>query len=131
MERAVSAGIKTVFTMWIEVYEERPLLWDRKIKAQEIIRTIQYDNLKKTYTVATTKSEPVVFNNFESAQKAMSDFNGIVIAPMSALTKGRNYYMMVKIKMDKVRLPLHMESVFFFVSFWDFETSWYRQKFSY
>ena len=131
MERAVSAGISTVFTMWIEVYEERPLLWDRKIKAQEIIRTIQYDNLKKTYTVATTKSEPVVFNNYESAQKAMSDFNGIVIAPMSALTKGRNYYMMVKIKMDKVRLPLHMESVFFFVSFWDFETSWYRQKFSY
>jgi hypothetical protein len=61
----------------------------------------------------------------------MSDFNGIVIAPMSALTKGKNYYTMVKIKMDKVRLPLHMESVFFFVSFWDFETSWYRQKFSY
>ena len=131
MERAVSAGISTVFTMWIDVYEERRLLWDRKITTQKIMRTIQYDNLKKTYAVATTKSDPVVFNNFESAQKAMSDFNGIVIAPMSALTKGRNYYVMVKIKMDEVRLPLHMESVFFFVSFWDFETSWYRKNFSY
>ena len=131
MERAVLAGISTVFTMWIEVYEERPLLWDKKITEHEIKRTIKYDNLKKTFSVSTNKTEPAIFPDFESAQKAMSDFNGIAIAPMSSLTKGRNYYALVKIKMDKVHLPLHMEYVFFFVSLWDFETSWYRQNFSY
>ena len=131
MERAVLAGISTVFTMWIEVYGERPLLWDKKITEHEIKRTIKYDNLKKTFSVSTNKTEPAIFPDFESAQKAMSDFNGIAIAPMSSLTKGRNYYALVKIKMDKVHLPLHMEYVFFFVSLWDFETSWYRQNFSY
>jgi hypothetical protein len=39
--------------------------------------------------------------------------------------------MFIKVKMDKVRLPLRMEYVFFFVSFWDFETAWNRQNFSY
>jgi hypothetical protein len=117
--------------MWIEVYEERPLLWDKKITEHEIKRTIKYDNLKKTFSVSTNKTEPAIFPDFESAQKAMADFNGIAIAPMSSLTKGRNYYALVKIKMDKVHLPLHMEYVFFFVSLWDFETSWYRQNFSY
>lgn len=131
MEMAVSAGISAAFTLWVEVYEERPLLWDRKIKTREITRTLKYDNLTKTYSVFTTQSEPVVFHNFENAQKAMSDFNGIAIVPLSALTRGNSYYALVKVKMDKVRLPLHMEYVFFFVSYWDFETSWYRQKFSY
>lgn len=81
--------------------------------------------------ISTSKSEPETFSDFESAQKAMSDFNGIVAVPMSSLKKGKNYYTIIKIKMDKVRLPLHMEYVFFFVSLWDFETSWYRQRFTY
>lgn len=131
MELAVLAGIPTIFTMWIEVYEERPLLWDKIITRKQIKRTIKYDNLKKTFSVLTKNAEPDVFPNFESAQKAMSDFNGIVAVPMSSLVKGRSYYAMIQIKMDKVRLPLHMEYVFSFVSLWDFETSWYRQNFTY
>ena len=131
MEMGVLAGIPTSFTMWIEVYEQRSAMWDRKIARKEIKRTIKYDNLKKTFSVISHRSEPEMFPDFESAQKAMSDFNGIVAVPMSSLKKGRNYYVMVKIRMDKVRLPLRMEYVFFFVSMWDFETSWYRQNFTY
>ncbi|HNZ64356.1 MAG TPA: DUF4390 domain-containing protein [Smithella sp.] len=131
MELGVLAGIPTTFTMWIEVYEERAPLWDKKIIRKEIRRTIKYDNLKKNFIISTNKNEPEIFSDFESAQKAMSDFNGIVAVPMSFLRKGKSYYTIIKIKMDKVRLPLHMEYVFFFVSLWDFETSWYRQKFTY
>lgn len=131
MELGVLAGIPTTFTMWIEVYEERAPLWDKKITRKEIRRMIKYDNLKKTFIVSTNKGDSEIFPDFESAQKAMSDFNGIIAVPMSSLRKGRSYYTLVKIKMDKVRLPLHMEYVFFFVSLWDFETSWYRQKFTY
>lgn len=131
MELAVRAGIPTVFIMRVEVYEQRPLLWDRKIKKSEIKRTIKYDNLKKTFSVSNGNTEPIMFTDLESAQKAISDFNGIIAVPMSSLVKGKSYYTMIKIKMDKVRLPLHMEYVFPFVSFWDFETSWYRQNFTY
>jgi hypothetical protein len=132
MELAVLAGIPAIFTMQLEVYQERSFSWDKKISRQEIKRTIKYDNLKKTFSVFTSnKKEPIIFSDLESAQKAMADFNGIVAAPLSSLTKGKNYYAMIKVKMDKVRLPLHMETVFFFVSFWDFETSLYRQNFSY
>jgi hypothetical protein len=132
MELAVLAGIPAIFTMQIEVYQERSFTWDKKISIQEIKRTMKYDNLKKTFNVYNNgKKDPIVFSDFESAQKAMADYNGIIAAPMSSLVKGNNYYAMIKVKMDKVRLPLHMEYVFFFVSFWDFETPLYRQKFSY
>jgi len=132
MELAVLAGIPATFTMQFDVYQERSFTWDKKIFSQEIKRSIKYDNLKKIFNVfSSNKKEPVIFTEFESAQKAMTDFNGIIAAPLSSLTKGKNYYVMIKVKMDKVRLPLHMEYVFLFVSYWDFETSWYRQNFSY
>jgi hypothetical protein len=131
MELAVLAGIPTIFTMSIEVYQERTPLWNKKIASKEIKHTIKYDNLKKTFSILTNKAEPEIFSDLESAQKAMSDFNGVAAVPMSSLMKGRSYYAMIKIKMDKVRLPLSLEHVFFFVSLWDFETSWYRQNFTY
>lgn len=132
MEMAILAGIPAVFTLQLEVYQERSLVWDKKITGHEIKRTMKYDNLKKIFSIYTNgNQQPVIFSDFESAQKAMTDFNGIIAVPLSSLTKGENYYMLIKVKMDKVRLPLRMEYVFFFVSFWDFETAWNRQNFSY
>jgi hypothetical protein len=132
MEMAVLAEIPATFTLHLEVYQTRSYVWDKKISEYEIKRTLKYDNLKKTFSIHTHGSaQPDVFSDLESAQKAMADFNGIAAAPLSSLTKGRNYYLMIKIKMDKVSLPLHMERVLFFVSYWDFETAWYRQNFSY
>jgi hypothetical protein len=132
MESAILAGVSTVFTLQLDVYQARSYIWDKKITSQEIKRIIKYDNLKKTFSIYTdTNSEPTIFSDFESAQKAMADFNGIIATPLARLVKGNNYYLMIKVKIDKVRLPLHMEYIFFFVSFWDFETVWYRQYFSY
>jgi hypothetical protein len=132
MEMAILAGIPAVFTLQLEVYQERSVVWDKIITSHEIKRTMKYDNLKKTFSINTNGNpQPVIFSDFESAQKAMTDFNGIIAVPLSTLTRGKNYYMLIKVKMDKVRLPLHMEYVFFFVSFWDFETEWNRQNFSY
>jgi len=58
----------------------------------------------------------------------MSELNGIVLASLKDLPKDKSYYVMVKAKLDKIRLPMHMEYVLFFVSLWDFETDWYRQR---
>jgi hypothetical protein len=132
MESAILAGVPTVFTLQLDVYKVRSLVWNKTINSKEIKRTIKYDNLKKTFSIQTNGNpEPAVFPDFESAQKAMADFNGIIVAPISALEKGNSYYLKMRVKIDKVRLPLYMEYVFFFVSFWDFETSWYKKEFTY
>jgi hypothetical protein len=132
MELAILAGITATFTLQLEVYQVRSFVWDKKITSYEIKRTIKYDNLKKTFSVYTNgNTQPVIFSDFESAQKSMADFNGIIAVSLASLVRGKNYYLLIKVKMDKVRLPLNMEYVFFFVSFWDFETAWERQNFSY
>jgi hypothetical protein len=132
MESTILAGAPAVFTLLLEVYQVRSVFWDKKITSYEIKRTIKYDNLKKTFSIFTNGSDtPAVFPDFESAQRAMADLSGIIIVPIQKLVKGNNYYLRMKVKIDKVRLPLHMEYVFLFVSLWDFETVWYKQRFSY
>jgi hypothetical protein len=132
MESAILAGVPTVFTIQLDVYRVRSYIWDKKITGREIKRTIKYDNLKKTFNILTDgDAAPAIFADFESAQKAMADLSGIAVVPLKELVKGNTYYLKMRVKIDKVRLPLHMEYVFFFVSFWDFETAWYKQSFSY
>lgn len=132
MESAILAGVSTVFTLQLDVCQERLLMWNKTIISKEIKRTIKYDNLKKTFSIYTNDDlDPIIFPDFESAQKAMADFNGIIVSPLAALDKGNQYYLKMRVKIDKVRLPLYMEYVFFFVSFWDFETAWYKKEFFY
>lgn len=132
MESTILAGVPAVFTLQLEVYQVRSVFWDKKITSYEVKRTIKYDNLKKTFSIFTNGNEtPVIFPDFENAQKAMADLSGIIIVPIQKLVHGNKYYLRMKVKIDKVRLPLHLEYVFLFVSFWDFETAWYKQMFSY
>ncbi len=132
METAILAGVPAVFTIQLDVYQERSYLWNKHIVGKEIHRIIKYDNLKKIFSITTNGvSQPVIFPDFESAQKAMADLNGIPVIPISYLSKGNNYHARIKVKMDKVRLPFSMEYVLFFVSLWDFETPLYKVRFSY
>ena len=131
MESAILAGVPAIFTIVLNVYQERSY-WDRNVFSKEIYRTVKYDNLKKTFTVTTNgQGPPVVFYDFESAQKAMEELSGISVIPLSYLQRGFNYSVHVKVKMDKVNLPFSMEYVFFFVSLWNFETPLYKIRFSY
>lgn len=132
METAILAGVPAVFKIHLDVYQERPYLWDKTIIKRELRRTIKYDNLKKTFSVsANGAGQPTIFTSLESAQKAMADLNGISMVPISQLSRGATYYGEIKVKIDKVRLPFSMEYVLFFVALWDFETPSYKVRFSY
>jgi len=132
MEAAILAGVPAVFTIQLDVYQERSYLWNKHIVSKEIRRIIKYDILKKIFSITTNGvNQPVIFQDFESAQKAMADLNEISVIPISYLDKGYNYHARIKVKIDKVRLPFNMEYVLFFVSLWDFETPLYKIRFSY
>jgi hypothetical protein len=132
IEAAILAGVPTTFTFLLDLFQERSGWLDRKLSRTTIRCTIKYDNIKKLFLVSTDgEKEASSFSDFESAKRAMADLNGVPVAQLKALKRNENYYVMIKAKLDKVRLPLHMEYVFFFVSLWDFETDWYRERFFY
>ena len=132
MDAAILAGIPTTFTFPLELYQVRSRWLDNKLIRLTIRHTIKYDNVKKLFYVTSHgDKEPTPFQDYESAKQAMADLNGVQVALLKALKRGEYYYVQIKAKLDKVRLPLHMEYIFFFVSLWDFETDWYQEGFYY
>jgi hypothetical protein len=132
MESAILAGVPTTFTFVLELYRERKGWFDKKIAGTDIKQTIKYDNVKKIFYMSSTDAQqPASFQDFESAKKSMSELNGAILASVNDLQKGETYYVKIKVKLDKVRLPMNMEYVLFFISLWDFETDWHRQKIVY
>jgi hypothetical protein len=132
IEAAILAGVPTTFTFLLDLFQERSGWLDRKLSRTTVRHTIKYDNVKKLFLVSTDgEKEATAFPDFEGAKRAMADLNGIPIVQLRTLKKNEYYYVRIKAMLDKVRLPLHLEYVFFFVSLWDFETDWYQERFFY
>ncbi|MDP1991583.1 MAG: DUF4390 domain-containing protein [Syntrophales bacterium] len=132
MDAAILAGIPTTFTFLVELYQVRSRWLDKNLIRLTIRHTIKYDNVKRLFYVTYDEDkEPASFQDYESAKQAMADLNGVPVALLKALKRGEYYYVQIKAKLDKVRLPLHMEYIFFFVSLWDFETDWHQEGFYY
>lgn len=129
MDSAILAGVPTTFTFLIDLYQERPRWFDEKISSVIVKQTIKYDNLKKIFYVSSMEGQrESAFQDFDGAKKAMAEVNGISVASFRDLQKDKLYYVMTKVKLDEIRLPMRMEYILFFVSLWDFETDWYRQR---
>ena len=61
----------------------------------------------------------------------MTEIRNIEVIPLKKLEPGARYQLRVKAELEKVRLPLYLHYVLFFVSLWDFETDWYTVDFTY
>jgi hypothetical protein len=132
IEAAILAGVPTTFTYVVDLFRQRPWWRDKKVSRVTVKHTIKYDNVKNHFQVFFDgDKEPMSFQDFEAAKRVMADLNGIPVAQLKALERNEYYYVKVKAKLDKVRLPLHMEYIFFFVSLWDFETDWKQEGFYY
>jgi len=132
MEAELQAGIPVRFTFYADVYQERSFWMDRHVSGTEVNRTLKYDNLKKIYLVSdANRVEPASFPTIGEAKAAMSDLNGFPVAQVQLLTKNREYYLLVKAKLDRVQLPLRLEYIFLFVSLWDLETPSHKYRFIY
>lgn len=132
MDEAILAGIPMTFTFYVDFYQRRSLWFDKRLSSQVIEHTIKYDPVKKTFFVSSSRArEPSSHQDFNAAKEVMVDLSGLEIVQVADLKKNAVYYLEIKAKLKRVKLPLKMEYVFFFVSLWDFETKWFKEEFKY
>jgi len=128
MEEAIQSGIRTTFTFYINFCQRRSWWKDRKIASVEFRRTVQYHPIQKVYQVKLGENHSsLVVSSLEEAKKLMSKVKEFEIRSSSALEPRVPAYFRIKAELDPVRLPLHLEYLFFFVSLWDFETHWHLE----
>ena len=133
MEEAILNGIPTTFTIVIKLYRTRAAWLDASIASITLEHTIKYDSLKNEFRVTRSEenNSELVVKDFEAAKKAMAEIRNIRVVSLKELQARGKYQLRVKAELEKVRLPLYLHYVLFFVSLWDFETDWYTVDFIY
>ena len=130
---AVQNGIPTTFSFYVSLYRRTSTLFDKRIADIKIQSTIKYNSLKEEYAVLRPwkDEKPMITKSLEEARGWMTDIDNLKVIPLNQLVKGDKYQLRIKAELEKVTLPLALHYVFFFVSFWDFETDWYVINFTY
>jgi len=133
INQAILNGVPTTFSFYIALYKGDSSWLDKNISDILIKSTIKYNSLKKEFSVLRPwKNEnPVVTQSFDEAKTLMTEIDNLPIIPLNRLVKGDKYQLRIKAELDKVTLPLSLHNIFFFVSYWNFETNWYLINFSY
>jgi hypothetical protein len=126
MEEAIQSGIRTSFTFYINFYQKRSWWKDRRLASAEFRHTVQYHPIQKVYQIKLGANHSSLgASSLAEAKKLMSKVKDYKIQSSSPFEPGVPAYFRIKAELDPVRLPLHLEYLFFFVSLWDFETDWY------
>jgi predicted DNA-binding protein YlxM (UPF0122 family) len=133
MISAIENGINTTFTFFIGLCEVRDLQLDEEIAELKVTHSIVYDNLKKVYKVRLSErnNEMILVEDFREAKNLMSRIVDVKLTDLNKLQKGTRYEIRMMAELDKIRLPLYLDYVLFFLSLWDFETDWYKVSFTY
>jgi hypothetical protein len=133
INQAILNGITTTFSFDVVLYKTQGSLFDKKISDIQFKSTLKYNSLKKNFSVLRSwkDKDAVIVQSFEEAKSLMTEIDNLKILPLKQLVKGDKYQLRIKAELDKVTLPLSLHYVFFFVSFWDFETNWYLINFTF
>ncbi|WP_321413893.1 DUF4390 domain-containing protein [uncultured Desulfobacter sp.] len=131
--QAIENGIPTSFTFYVTLFKTTSSLLDTKITDIKTCATIKYNSMKQEYTVVCQwKDAPaLITKSFDEAKTWMSEVDNLRVVSLNRLIKGDKYRIRMKAELEKVTLPLALHYVFFFVSYWDFETDWYVIDFTY
>jgi hypothetical protein len=133
MQTAILSGVTTSFSFYVNLHRVRAWWLDKKMVSQKLTHTIKYDNLKNEFIVQRSweDDKPITVKSIEEAEKKMTEIDSLKVIPLDQLVKGNRYQIRTKAQLSKVRLPLYLHYILFFVSMWDFETDWYTIDFIY
>ncbi|SMC51727.1 protein of unknown function [Desulfocicer vacuolatum DSM 3385] len=133
IKEAILNGVPTTFTFHISLYRARESWFDKKISSHKVSSTIKYNALREIFSLSRPweSKDTLLVKSFDTAKKKMTAITGFTIAPMGQLIRGKKYQVRIKAEMKKIKLPLYLHHVFFFLSLWNFETDWYTMDFIY
>jgi hypothetical protein len=133
MNKAILNGIPTTFTFLIELYKPRSLWPNKQLASLKLHHTIKYDSLRQEFSVTLSErgNQTFMMKEFSKAQEMMADVSNLQLIPLQSLEKNTQYQLRIKAELNKVRLPLYLHYLLFFVSLWDFDTDWYVVDFIY
>lgn len=132
IEEAILNGIPTTFIFKVNVKKERKKWADLLIQEHTFKHTVKYDILNKVFSVKLSeKGNEIQTVDFNEAKQILSSIKDFKTIPASKLKKNNIYMIEMKAELEKFKLPLYLDYLFFFVNMFNLETAWYRYTFEF
>ncbi len=117
-------GVSQKISLTIKVKVNRINLYlvkfNREIENTTYIHEIEYDNLKKLFTVSIhPDAKPIETTSYKEAIQIATQFKALTLLNKNQLEQNKSYQVDARTEIRKVRLPFHLEYLFFFLSAWD------------
>jgi hypothetical protein len=133
MIKAVHGGAATEFTFFLRLYRDRRMWLDQKLISLDLTHSLVYDSVREVYVVyrSWAREKRIETRSWAEAQELMTRIVRSDLLPLAKMKKGEGYELRAKAELSKITLPYNLRYVFYFVSFWDFETKWHAVVFIY
>ena len=100
--------------------------FNRTLSDNTYTHNIDYDNLKKLFTITMSgDSKPIETTSYKKAVKVAANFKDIILLHKNQIDADRHYQVDTQTEIREVRLPFHLEYLFFFISAWDRKSNSY------
>lgn len=131
IEESITSGVSTTFTYYLRLMRRRAL-FDQEVTALTISQGVSYDLLKDEFTFVREIGEERFVRptkSYAEVKRWMGELRGVRLGSLSALEKDEVYYVLVKAEIRSIKLFFPLNYLFFFLSFFNFDTPWARSGF--
>jgi len=133
MIQGIKNGLPITFTFHVELDQVRNNWFDSTLVETTIRHTMRYDPLKEEYQVSFSerKGHTVTTRSLDEACQLQAEVSGFPLIERSRLLPDAAYALHIKATLAENTLPLGMQTIIPFSSYWDFDTDWRTIEFRY
>src|SRR5665647_634333 len=133
MLQGLHNGIPIQFTFLVELNKKEKNWPDLQLVSMHFRHILTYDTLQENYRVETEEKSQKTesFSQLSDALKAMSEINGLLVIELSQLIPDSSYQLRLKATLYEKKLPMKLNYIVPFVSWWNMETDWHTIEFTY
>jgi hypothetical protein len=133
MIEILHSGIPIRFSFFVELYKIAENWPKEQIVSYNFHHIMTFDTLKENYrvTLEEENNRVIPFKSLFEAQKTINEINGVRIVDLQQLIPNNSYLLKVRAELHQKTLPMSLQSIFPFLSWWDNETDWYSIEFRY
>lgn len=125
--RDLNNGIPKDIYYYVLLKKRLPGWFDEELASRTIRHTIQYDVLKKQYSVTTRIDETTTqktLESFDEMADLISRIDHVKITLKKRLKTRHTYYTSVKAEMRATNVPFYLEYILFFIPALELDTPW-------
>lgn len=133
MLQGLHNGIPIQFTFLVELDKTEKNWPDLQLVSMHFQHILTYDTLQENYRIETDEKSQKTesFSQLSDALKAMSEINGLLVIELSQLIPDSSYQLRLKATLYEKELPMKLNYIVPFVSWWNVETDWHTIEFTY